>query len=84
MILERGRVVLSKAGRDQGRFLAVLSTEGQTVLLADGKERPLERPKRKNSRHVQATNTLLADSSLSTNREIRKALRLAADKEFSQ
>ena len=79
MILERGRVVLSKAGRDQGRFLAVLSIEGQTVLLADGKERPLERPKRKNSRHVQATNTLLPDSSLSTNREIRKALRSVSD-----
>ncbi|MCI8497756.1 MAG: hypothetical protein HFE85_05865 [Clostridiales bacterium] len=59
--------------------MAVLSAEGGTVLVADGKERPIERPKRKNSRHVQATSTLLSDCSLSTNREIRKALRTLSE-----
>ena len=75
MILERGRVVLSRAGRDQGRFLVVLSIQGQEFLVADGKERPLERPKRKNAKHLQATGILIPESSLSTNREIRRALR---------
>ena len=45
MNLKRGQVVWSKAGRDQGSFLAVLECRPPWAVLADGGRRPLERPK---------------------------------------
>ena len=44
-MLERGRVVISLAGRDKGRLLAVMQEEKNRVLICDGKERPVDRPK---------------------------------------
>lgn len=74
MELEIGRIVCSKAGRDQGRFLVVVGYEGEYFLLADGKERPVERPKRKRKIHLGVTNTVLGETSLRSNRELRRAL----------
>ena len=74
MKLEIGRVVCSKAGRDKGGFLAVVGYEGEYLLLADGKERPLERPKRKRGIHLSVTGTVLEGYSLRSNRELRRAL----------
>lgn len=74
MKLEIGRVVCSKAGRDKGGFLAVVGYEGEYLLLADGKERPLERPKRKRRIHLSVTGTVLEGYSLRSNRELRRAL----------
>ena len=77
MELKRGQVVRSKAGRDQGSFTAVLGAEPQWAVLADGKGRPLERPKRKNIRHISPTLTVLPEEALATNRKLRAALREA-------
>ena len=52
MEMTPGCVVRSKAGRDTGRYLLVLSVEGKFALVADGDLRPLARPKRKNLRHL--------------------------------
>ena len=70
-----GRVVRSKAGRDRGGFLAVVGTDGKDVFLADGRKRPLERPKRKRRIHLCVTNTVLEQGSMRSNRELRRALR---------
>lgn len=43
----------SLAGRDKGEIFFVLESTEKTVLLADGKRRTLEHPKRKNLRHVK-------------------------------
>lgn len=75
MELVRGTVVRSAAGRDKGGFFAVLETDGVYAVLCDGKHRPLERPKKKKLKHLAATNTVLPEQSMETNREIRKALR---------
>lgn len=58
MEFKTGYVVISKAGRDKGRFMAVVGVDEEKdfVIVADGKERPLERPKRKNPKHLQKTN----------------------------
>ena len=45
-------VVVSAAGRDRGQMFYVIGTEGVYTLLANGKDRPLEKPKRKNVKHV--------------------------------
>lgn len=79
MAYQRGRVVRSAAGRDKDKFLAVVGWEEEAVLLADGKERPLERPKRKNVKHLAATNYLLTEEEMTTNRALRKALRAFAE-----
>ena len=46
-------VVISTAGRDQGELFYVVSTEQEFLMLANGKDRPLDRPKRKKRKHVQ-------------------------------
>ena len=69
-----GRIVCSKAGRDKGYFMIVVDSDEKFVYVCDGKERPLERPKRKNKKHLQFTNTVLEKSSYSTNKSLKKAL----------
>lgn len=71
----RGLVVRSRAGHDQGGFFAVLSADEKFAVICDGKRRSLEKPKRKKKIHLAATTTVLPDSSMKTNREIRVALR---------
>lgn len=77
MELKRGQVVRSKAGRDQGSLLAVLEAEAPWAVLADGKARPLERPKRKKQTHLSPTLRVLPEEALATNRKLRAALREA-------
>lgn len=71
---EVGAVVLSLAGRDSGKLLATVGSENGFILVCDGKERPVERPKRKNSRHLRCLNITLSEDDLRTNRALRKAL----------
>lgn len=53
--LRPGQLVISKAGRDKGKWFVVYKIEGPWVYLVDGKTRRLERPKKKNIRHLQPT-----------------------------
>ena len=46
-------VVRSTAGRDQGKLFYVLDTDDQYLFLVNGKDRPLDKPKRKKCKHVQ-------------------------------
>ena len=45
-------VVGSNAGRDRDQLFYVIGTDGEYLLLSDGKYRTLEKPKRKKRRHV--------------------------------
>ena len=70
MNITQGSVVIAKAGRDKGKAFAVVDVlDSRTVLIADGKSRPLERPKRKNIIHLQATAATVDCST--TNRQLR-------------
>ena len=54
--LETGRIVRSKAGRDEGRYFVVIALEGaEFALVADGRLRGVERPKRKRVKHLFVT-----------------------------
>ena len=46
-------VVMPTAGRDQGKLLYVIGTDPVFLLLANGKDRTLEKPKRKKRKHIQ-------------------------------
>ena len=46
-------VVLTTAGRDAGQWFYVIDADPVFLLLANGKDRTLEKPKRKKRKHVQ-------------------------------
>ena len=46
-------LVVSTAGRDQGALYYCVSNDGRFVMLANGKDRTLDKPKRKSLRHVR-------------------------------
>ena len=46
-------VVVSTAGHDQGEIFYVIATDDQFLYLANGKDRTLDKPKRKKRKHVQ-------------------------------
>ena len=70
MDITKGSVVIAKAGRDKGRAFAVIEVlSDREVLIADGRRRPIERPKRKNVIHLQGTNTTV--DCITTNRQLR-------------
>ena len=52
MDIAKSNIVRSDAGRDKGKLFVVLAVEGEYLLLADGKGRKVESPKRKKRRHV--------------------------------
>ena len=82
-MLKRGSVVVSSAGKDKGSYLAVLQTDAGGLWVADGRRRPLERPKRKNPRHVVETPFAADEASMATNRELRRTLAAAKMKAAS-
>ena len=45
-------VVVSTAGHDSGQLFYVIRTDGVYVELVNGKDRTLEKPKRKKRKHV--------------------------------
>ena len=74
-------IVVSNAGRDRDQLLYVIGTDGVYTLLANGKDRRLEKPKRKKVKHVSkvlraetrvAAKILAGDKVL--NSELRKDL----------
>ena len=82
-MLDRGRVVISTAGKDKGLPMVVLRAETGGVWIADGRLRPVERPKRKNPRHVAETPFTAEEASMATNRELRRTLAAAKMKAAS-
>lgn len=61
MDIQIGSIVCSKAGRDKGKFFAVISIDGNYTELADGDLRKTAKPKRKSIRHLAVTNKVLSD-----------------------
>ena len=81
MEIARSNIVRSDAGRDKGKLFVVLAVEGEYLLLADGKSRRVESPKRKKRRHVlfvAAEDNRLSEKIKSqekiTNSELRRTL----------
>lgn len=46
-------VVISLAGRDVGSLFYVIQTDGKYLMLANGKDRTIDKPKRKNRLHTK-------------------------------
>ena len=71
-------VVVSTAGRDQGSLYYVISTDEMFLMLVNGKDRTLDKPKRKKRRHVQKvlrSETRVAAKILSGDKVLNSELR---------
>jgi len=52
MDIQKADIALSTAGRDKGRLFFILETEGEFALIADGRIRHIEKPKKKKLKHL--------------------------------
>ena len=84
-------VVVSTAGRDQGAWFYVIDEDPVYLMLANGKDRPLDKPKRKKRKHVQKvlrSETRVADKLRSGdkvhNGELRRDLAFLARRNASE
>ena len=58
--VELGSIVISKAGRDQGRlFLVVGEVDDDFVMVANGALRKMDRQKKKRRKHLKPTGTVV-------------------------
>lgn len=76
-----GDIVLSKAGRDSGRYYVVVSQIENFVFICDGDLHKSDKPKKKKMKHVSATGSRseyiaekIAEDSKVTNTELRRAI----------
>ena len=81
MDIAKSNIVKSIAGRDAGDLFFVIAAEGDFLLLADGKRRRVERPKRKRAKHVVLVGECdapvackIRSSEKITNSELRRAI----------
>ena len=57
-----GSIVISKAGRDQGRlFLVVAEVDDDFVMVANGALRKMDRQKKKRRKHLKPTGRVVAE-----------------------
>lgn len=82
-MMKTGTVVISSAGHDGGGWFVVAGADDGYVYIADGKERKLISPKKKNIRHVRATENSIELSGL-TDKGLRRALRLLREQSIAE
>ena len=58
MEIDKSDLIISLAGRDKGQIFFVTDTQEDYVLIADGKGRKLEQPKRKKRNKFVSSNLL--------------------------
>lgn len=49
-------LVKSLAGHDKDEYYIIIRVQGEYAYLSDGRKHPLNRPKRKNIKHLQPVN----------------------------
>ncbi|MCI9082915.1 MAG: hypothetical protein HFI70_11610 [Lachnospiraceae bacterium] len=47
------KLAISRSGHDKDNIYVIINEEANLVYLADGKLKPVEKPKRKNRKHIQ-------------------------------
>ena len=79
-----GKVVLSKAGRDKNHlYIVVRQIDNDYVLVADGNIRTINKPKKKNVKHIEVEHDINEEIKLSilnddksTDLKIKRLLKL--------
>lgn len=84
---QAGQMAISDAGHDRGKLYVIIEVRDETVLLADGLRKTVEKPKKKNICHVRRMNYIAPeiDARLNgecplNNEDILKAIQLFESK----
>ncbi len=85
---EIGQIVKIVRGRDQGKYAVVIGYEGDRfALIADGKKRKFDNPKKKNFIHLEPQDEIssevvnsLSESGRVTNAKLRYAIQRYTEK----
>lgn len=76
-LYKEGNLAKSIAGHDKDQIYVIVKEEGEYVYVSDGRFRPLEKPKKKNKKHVQP---IICDKELvpemKRNEEIKRVIKL--------
>lgn len=78
-----GKLALPKVGHDKNHLYVIVREEEEYVFLADGRLKTIEKPKKKNKKHIQmikklppTVSELLTDMTAVGNLEISRAIKL--------
>lgn len=78
-----GFMAYSLAGHDKDKIYVIVKEEKDYVWLADGEQRKLSYPKRKNKKHIQVINNQICDdkehgnnNNVMTDDSVKKAIKL--------
>lgn len=81
------KLAKSKSGHDKGHYYVIIREEEEYVYVADGVLKTLEKPKKKNRKHIQIIKTIpgevaevLSGNKAPGNLEIKRALKLYVKK----
>ena len=55
------KLAVSRSGHDKDSLYVIVKEEDNLVYLADGRLKPIEKPKRKNRKHIQIIKNLPKD-----------------------
>lgn len=76
------KLAKSKSGHDRGHYYVIVKEEEECVYVADGILKKLERPKKKNRKHIQIIKSipdeveeLLSEDKVVRDLEIKRALK---------
>ena len=86
-----GMFAISLAGHDKNQMYVIMEQDAEYVYLADGRLRPIEKPKKKKRKHIQLIKTGLDEDLLKKlnekqtifNEDIRRALKHRTNKEVT-
>lgn len=84
------KLAVSRSGHDKDSLYVIIKEEANLVYLADGKLKPLEKPKKKNRKHIQIIKNLPKEiTEVFTqqdfrNEEIKRAIKLYQKKNWFQ
>ena len=86
-----GDVVISVCGHDMGEWYIVEQVFNEYVYLIDGKNKPIDKPKKKKAKHVLVTELFaeeiankLASNQQVQNAEIRKAIKFFKEQKIEE
>ncbi len=74
MEVVKGSLVKACAGRDKDSLFVAVGISGGFVFICDGKSRPLERPKRKNPKHISPVHDVIIQTDGLTNKKLRRLI----------
>lgn len=79
----RGKLAISRSGHDKDSIYVIIKEEAANVYLADGSLKTVDKPKKKNKKHIQIIKKLpeeiteiLSQDREFRNEEIKKAIKI--------